>query len=73
MFAPAGQGKTFDAKAFPNHFYCFIKQEEGELEDVQGLMISGQGVDGNYYATLRDFVGAGKRRRLGSCAFVGFG
>lgn len=30
MFAPAGQGKTFGAKAFLNHFYRF-KQEKGEL------------------------------------------
>jgi hypothetical protein len=60
MFAPAGQGKTFGAKAFLNHFYRF-KQEKGELEDVQGFMISGQGIDGNYYATLRDFVGAGEK------------
>lgn len=53
MYAPAGQGKTFGAQAFLKHF-CSL----GEGKNIQGFMITGQSLDGNYMSHLGKCLGA---------------
>lgn len=47
MYAPPGQGKTFGARAFLEHFWEF-----DENEHVKGFMVTGQSLDSNYYQSL---------------------
>jgi hypothetical protein len=55
MYAPAGQGKTFGARSFLEHFYTF--SGEGDT-CVKGFMLTGQDIDDDCMSQLSAHPGA---------------